>query len=139
MLSVRLVMTAGLMILVGCATGPRVPAPGVVTPDNAELFGLQGGIYVHVTGVQTTRAGIYGVLGIRGLAENRTGKKLAMCTIHFQLISEHGSVVASASAFTQHLAPGQRWEFQAPISTPYGVLFSEVRVGGVTATPASLR
>ena len=154
MLAFRIMLISFLVLLVACialqprAPGPLVisasapvikyPTPGVVMPDHAERFGFEDGIHVEVTGLQTSRAGLSGVGGIRGIAENRTGKKLTLCAITFQLLSDSGAVTATANAVTQHLEAGQRWEFQAAVFSPYQARFSEVRVGGISAVPARL-
>lgn len=132
----RAVCLLALAACAGCKTVPKVklPPPAIAPIENAEVFGIEGGVNVHVTDIarnrRTTRA-----VAIFGIATNRSSKDLSTCLLKFQLL-HNGAVTASAMASANGgLDIGQSWQFQAPISSPYGAVFDEVVVRPVIATP----
>lgn len=88
-----------------CATVPAnldLPAPAVLHD-----------VRVEVTGVLRQSGIGGGIAGFRGVATNVSDEPFSFCTVTFDLFDPTGAKVGEAMAFTQHLAPGVPWKFDA--------------------------
>lgn len=100
-----LVATVAVLAPSSCATVPAsldLPAPAIVHDVRVEVMGV------------LRRSGIGGgIAGFRGVATNVSDEPFSFCTVTFDLFDPSGAKVGEAMAFTQHLAPGVPWKFDA--------------------------
>ena len=123
----RLPIIGLVAVLAACATpspAPRVSLPAPYTDQ---------GINVVVEGLWENGHG--NVQGVNGLVTNLSDRDLTLCQVTFDLLDVEGTKVSSAIAATSGLKVGQKWRFQAPLTSPYTVQFSAIVPGQTTVSP----
>jgi len=87
-------------------------------------------------GIQVTVDGFYrqgmSIVGLSGIAENVGSRSWSVCTISFDVMDAEGVKVGDAVAFTNGLAVGQKWRFQAAFTIPFGATFKSIGPGRMT-------
>jgi hypothetical protein len=128
----RLRTAAAYLTLAGlaaCAAPMGAPRPSISYPAAY----TDNGIEVVVDG--TYRNGYGQVLGISGTARNVSNIDRTFCQVEFGLLDQTRAKVSGALANTSSLRAGQTWRFQAIVTSPYPVVFTEVERGLVTVMP----